>query len=84
MVHDLESFYWVLLWICLLYMETNKSIGERSSIVANTMCPKVYAGTGGDGKSTYIGSPGILRGLEVYGKPVVAMLLKTWHAELGL
>ena len=82
-VHDLESFYWVLLWICLSYMKTNKDHGARSSIINGTMSPRVYEDTGGDSKINYLTRPAALKGLEVYGKFLVAALLKSLHMTIG-
>jgi len=83
MVHDLESFYWVLLWICLVYMKTSKKIRERSSIVKETMCPRVYAGTGGDAKINYLAHQAAVGGFDVLGKPGLTMLVKRFHLALG-
>jgi len=75
-VHDLESFYWVLLWICLVYMKTSKKIEECSSIVKETMCPRVYAGTSGDAKINYLARQAAVGGFDVLGKPRLTMLVK--------
>lgn len=54
-IHDLESFFWVLLWIALNYAKTTWTIEKRSSFLATTFSPDVYllpggGATGGDSK----------------------------------
>ena len=80
---DLESFYWVLLWICLSYMDTNLEPGLRSSILNNTMNPRVYGGTGGCDKKNFIVNPTSLKNLEVDASPVMSKLIKSLHKRLG-
>jgi hypothetical protein len=46
-VHDLESVFWVLIWVVVSYIPTAWEINERSSFLKETMCPKVYGDSGG-------------------------------------
>jgi hypothetical protein len=52
--HDLESVFWVLLWMTLLYMETTCDVGTRSSVLNSTMNPAVYMGSGGMNKLNFM------------------------------
>ncbi len=52
--HDLESVFWVLLWMTLLYMKTTWDVGRRSSFLNNTMNPGVYMGSGGINKLAFM------------------------------
>ena len=80
---DLESFYWVLLWICLSYMESNLDTGRRSAILKGTMNPRVYKGTGGCDKKNFLANLGSLRRLTMDNCPVMPMLIKSLHKRLG-
>jgi len=53
-VHDLESVFWVLIWIVVSYMPTTWDDGECSSFLKETMCPKVYGPRGGTRKKDFI------------------------------
>jgi Fungal protein kinase len=56
--HDLESFFWVLLWIVLTRVKFNyDNATERSTIIHNTMNPRVCDGSGGYGKINFLLSP---------------------------
>ena len=54
MEDDIESVFWVLLWLYLLYMKTDVEPGMRSSILNGIMNPNVYNGTGGVAKAGFI------------------------------
>lgn len=57
--HDLESFFWVLMWIILTRVPTSWSDDARTSFVNQTMSPMVYShsgGTGGTLKSSWLTS----------------------------
>ena len=53
-VHDLESVFWVLIWVVVSYMPTTWDNGEHSSFLKETMCPKVYGTRGGTRKKDFI------------------------------
>ena len=42
-VHDLESTFWVLLWVTFAYMPNTWSDVDRSSFLRGTMSPRVNA-----------------------------------------
>jgi hypothetical protein len=80
--HDIESIFWVLLWMCLLYMDTNMDVGMRSSVIKDTMSPRVYANTGGSGKVDFLANRHRLDVLKTPTSPPVATLLKSLHEYL--
>jgi len=41
-IHDLESAFWVLIWVVVSYMPTNMDAGKRSNFLKDIMSPKVY------------------------------------------
>src|SRR6267154_1204468 len=54
--HDLESFFWVLLWIILTRVSTNWSDEACSSLINKTMSPRVYSHTRGTVKLLWLTS----------------------------
>lgn len=58
--HDIESFFWVLLWIVLTRVQTFYSDAARSNFIHQTMNPKVCCGSGGSTKTTFLVSPRML------------------------
>ncbi len=46
-IHDLESAFWVMLWVVILYMPSSWDIGDRSYFLKETMSPRVYDNSGG-------------------------------------
>jgi len=81
--HDLESIFWVLLWVCLLYMKSNMKERIRSSIIKGTMSPPVYSGSGGVNKSNIMTTHLPLQKLETETNPAMAKLLIRLHELLG-
>ena len=55
-VHDLESFFWVLLWVVVTRVKTSWDDIQLSDIVDRTMSSKVYAGCGTRSKIMFITS----------------------------
>lgn len=58
--HDLESFFWVLLWIILTQVPTHYTDAVRSSFIHGTMSPKVCSDSGGPAKINFLVSPRML------------------------
>jgi hypothetical protein len=54
--HDLESFFWVLLWIILTQVPCSWDITIRSKFINDTMRPNVYGQSGGQAKMTFLTS----------------------------
>src|SRR5216684_3793940 len=52
--HDLESFFWVILWIVLTQVQTYYTDAVCSSFIHRTMSPKVCSGSGGSMKMNFL------------------------------
>src|SRR5258708_986047 len=52
--HDLESFFWVLLWIVLTWVPTYYTDAVCSGFIHRTMSPKVCSGSGGSTKMNFL------------------------------
>ena len=59
-IHDLESAFWVLIWVVVSYMPTNMDAGKRSNFLKDIMSPKVY-----DKSSSRLEKLSFLRSREV-------------------
>ncbi len=58
--HDLESFFWVLLWIVLTQVPTYYTDAVCSSFIHGMMSPKVCSGSGGSTKTNFLVSSHML------------------------
>jgi Fungal protein kinase len=76
--HDLESVFWVLLWVTLLYMKTSWPM--VSTTLNDAMNPRVYPSGGGASKLHFIGNPSALAGLFPQQSPKMHHLLTGIHA----
>ena len=64
--HDLESFFWLLMWVVVRCVNTGWETGERTVFINDTMSPRVFGtgtagvsntgsrGTGGDAKIKFL------------------------------
>src|ERR1700730_14183489 len=84
MEHDLESFYWVLLWICLSYMDNSLTLRKHSSMIKSIMSPKAYAGSGGDGKIHFMVNQTALCEMKMPRNEMFVQLLNSLHVALGV
>jgi hypothetical protein len=76
-VHDLESFFWVLVWIVLTQVEISWTDRFRSGIIRQTMNPKVYYGSGGVDKKMFLTSPLLINdNLQIDGNPTLCKFLE--------
>jgi len=73
--HDLESIFWVLLWMMLLYMKTSWSIEICSSTLNSMMSPDIYQSSGGRGKLDFMQNPCALNDLYMPDNPKMEELL---------
>ena len=81
--HDLESMFWVLLWITLLYTKTSWDIRRRSSVLADIMNLKVYQAGGGISKLIFISNFTSVEGLFSKGSPGLYVLIDGIHGILS-
>ena len=59
--HDLESFFWVLMWIVVTWVPTTWNESARSIFINGVMNPKVYSNIGSTEKSTWLKAGNPLR-----------------------
>ena len=87
-VHDLESTFWVLLWVVLSYMKTNWNDATRSSALKETMSPRIYhssnGATGGRNKMSFLSSPYSLHDLKIDNNERLDTLLYAMKYSLGV
>ena len=72
--HDLESFFWVLLWIILTQVPC-WDIELRSQFINDTMRPNVYGQSGSQGKITFLTSNRLQGGFKIPNNTTLPMFL---------
>lgn len=73
-VHDLESAFWVLVWVAVSFMQGNWSAEEVSSFLRDTMSPRAYNSSGGRSK-LFVMQIGNSIGYEVLdNKPLTTLI----------
>lgn len=84
-VDDLESIFWVVLWIVLTQVQVSWSDEYRSSFIEGTMNPKVYSHCGGRAKKIFLKSDDALseEEFEIIGNPTLRDLLEGLHSLIG-
>jgi hypothetical protein len=83
-VHDLESAFWVMIWVALLYLPSNWDTTDRSSFIRGTMNPPVFRGSGGFNKIHYMQSGRSLSGLRFDGNEILDQLLSNLKMALAV
>ena len=83
-VHDLESTFWVLLWVTLSYMSTSWGTEERSSFLKETMSPRVYNNSGGSNKIYFMQSNSAILEFSVCNNPILTALLISMKMTLAV
>jgi hypothetical protein len=82
--HDIESVFWVLLFLTLMYTKTRWDPKRVSSTLTEAMNPKVYPTGGGATKLSFIRDPASVRGLFSDQSPGLYALLKDIHQMFSL
>ena len=82
--HDLESVFWVLLFLTLLYTKTRWDAKRVSSTLTKAMNPKVYLTGGGATKLSFIRDPASVQGLLSDKSPGLYVLLKDIHLMFSM
>src|SRR6266849_1953782 len=85
-VHDLESFFWVLLWVVLTRVKTSWTEEQVSNFINGTMNPKVYADYGGWAKVWFLTSKDELseNHFKIPGNPILREFLKGLHSLVAV
>jgi hypothetical protein len=81
--HDLESSFWVLLWIMLSFLKTGYVASLHSSILKQTMDPKCFGGSGGSDKISFMTSTYMISSCITPDTPLVGEILRSMHSVLG-
>jgi hypothetical protein len=81
--HDLESSFWVLLWIMLSFLKTGYVASLHSSILKQTMDPKCFGGSGGGDKISFITSTYMISSCITPDTPLVGEILHSMHSVLS-
>lgn len=74
-IDDLESIFYVVLWLSLLYSVHSMSSGEVTAFVRMVLDPEDYGDTGGTGKINFLLSRSDLRSLHFQGRPLLQPFL---------
>ena len=82
-IHDVESAFWVLLWIALSFMKSNWDKGTRSSFIKGTMSPKIFDNTGGLDKFHFMWDTSQMP-LEIENNPTYTTFLIELKQLLGV
>jgi len=64
-VDDLESAFYVILWLVLMYTDSSMTARERTTVMQHVMDPQPVEGTGGHGKEDFLQGQGVLRKLTL-------------------
>jgi len=64
-VDDLESAFYVILWLVLMYTDSSMMVRERTTVMQHVMDPQPVEGTGGHGKADFLQGQGVLRKLTL-------------------
>jgi hypothetical protein len=84
-VHDLESAFWVLMWLVLSHMQTDWTDTMRSSFLNDIMCPRLYGESGGRNKRFFIESEcPIMPDLKIRDNDILYSLLNGLKMTLGV
>jgi hypothetical protein len=85
--HDLESFFWVLMWVVVKCVQTSWDQPSRSSFIYDTMSPRVYGhigsettgASGGFAKMNFLQNPFSMDTLEILQNPALLRLILKWR-----
>jgi len=75
-VDDLESFFYVIVWLALMYSPNSMSPPALTSFVKSVLDPAQYQGTGGNCKANFLIGCADLLGLSFTRRPLLQPLLK--------
>jgi serine/threonine protein kinase len=74
-VDDIESFFYVILWLSLMYSPSSMSPSDLTAFIQTVLDPKQYEGTGGSAKADFLMGRSALRGLTFEGRESLPLLL---------
>jgi hypothetical protein len=74
-IHDVESAFWVLVWMTCAYLPISWDVGQRSSFMKETMSPRVFLNTGGVNKRTFLTAESVFDSITVIENDIFTSLL---------
>jgi hypothetical protein len=80
--HDLESVFWVLIWIVLRRVKTTWDIEKHSSFIIGTMSLRVCGTSGGDSKRAWLTSKSV-DNLEIPGNETLTELVLVFKESVA-
>jgi hypothetical protein len=81
-VHDIESAFFLLLWMSICYIKSNWDESRRSDFINSIFHPPVYGHSGGSTKMMFMQSTK-LDSLEFVTNKHLAALLRAWKKVLA-
>ena len=83
-IHDLESAFWVILWLAFSHMSNLWSTEDRSSFLNETMSPWVYGDSSGRGKCFFSRDPHLLLDFSITNNTILTNLLLSLKKTLSV
>jgi hypothetical protein len=74
-VDDIESFFYVILWLSLIYSPSSMSPSDCTAFIQTVLDPKQYEGTGRSAKADFLMGCSALQGLTFEGRASLPPLL---------
>ena len=53
-INDLESTFYVIVWLLVMYSPSSMSPGDRTSFIKSVLDPEQFEGTGGSAKADFL------------------------------
>ena len=83
-IYDIESAFWVLLWMAYAYAPNSDGVGTHSSFLKGTMSPRVFADTGGKNKLFFLQDDSALWEFKVTNNQIFTDLLQGLKSTLAV
>ena len=74
-IDDLESTFYVIVWLLVMYSPSSMSPGDRTSFIKSVLDPEQFEGTGGSAKADFLQARTALRELTFADRPTLQPLL---------
>jgi hypothetical protein len=82
-IHDIESAFFTLLWMAILYLKSSWEMKLLSSFISSIFHPPVFGSSGGSSKLIFMRSEQLDTLEFATNKPLTA-LLRGWHEALAI
>ena len=74
-IDDLESTFYVIVWLLVMYSPSSMSPGDRTSFIKSVLDPEQFEGTGGSAKADFLQARTALHELTFADRPTLQPLL---------